>query len=107
MRATWNFLAAGHGKGPAGGIGAVIKRTADLLISNGKDIPDAICLFESLQNHTSVQMYYVTADDIKDEEQYLSTSLAPIPGTMKIHQLTTTKNTRNNTLSTRLILFPS
>lgn len=53
-RVTWNFLEAGHGKGPADGIGAAIKRRADDIIARGRDIPDARVLFDELtQKSTS------------------------------------------------------
>lgn len=35
---TWNYLKAGHGKGAPDGIGAVCKRTADRMVSEGKDV---------------------------------------------------------------------
>ena len=39
---TWNFTEAGHcGKGAPDGIGAVLKRTADQIVSQGRDIPNA------------------------------------------------------------------
>ena len=38
---TWNFLEAGHGKGAPDGIGGVIKRTADTLVTHGGDIETA------------------------------------------------------------------
>ena len=31
----WNFSGAGHGKSPADGVGASIKRSADKLVANG------------------------------------------------------------------------
>ena len=40
----WNFLEAAHGKGAADGIGAVVKRTADRLVSQGTSIPNAAAL---------------------------------------------------------------
>jgi len=36
---TWNFWEASHGKGPADGIDAVLKRSADKLVRQGVDIP--------------------------------------------------------------------
>jgi hypothetical protein len=42
--ATWNYLEAGHGKGAADGVGGVLKRSADRIVSHGKDLPDAVCL---------------------------------------------------------------
>uniref|UniRef100_UPI00358EC36B uncharacterized protein n=1 Tax=Myxine glutinosa TaxID=7769 RepID=UPI00358EC36B len=35
---THNFLEAGHGKGPADGIGAAIKCTADRIVTHGQDV---------------------------------------------------------------------
>lgn len=35
---TWNYTEAGHGKGAADGVGAVIKRTADFEVNHGTDI---------------------------------------------------------------------
>jgi hypothetical protein len=48
-KATWNFTAAGHDKGAPDGVGGTIKCTADVLISEGKDIPNARCLFDTLK----------------------------------------------------------
>jgi len=36
---NWSFLEAGHGKGPADGVGATMKRTADSQVARGTDIP--------------------------------------------------------------------
>ena len=38
IRATWDFLEAGHGKGPCDGFGASVKRSADMDIKQGKCI---------------------------------------------------------------------
>ncbi|OWR42782.1 hypothetical protein KGM_211517 [Danaus plexippus plexippus] len=37
-RITWNYTEAGHGKGAPDGVGAVLKRTADKMVSYGRDI---------------------------------------------------------------------
>ena len=47
---SWNFSEAGHGKGAAYGVGGVLKRTADDIISRGQDLPDAATLFHALVN---------------------------------------------------------
>lgn len=39
---TWSFFEAGHGKGPADGIGGYLKRSADDIVARGEDIPTAI-----------------------------------------------------------------
>lgn len=36
VRATWDYLEAGHGKGPCDGLGASVKRSADNAIKQGK-----------------------------------------------------------------------
>ncbi|KAJ3605026.1 hypothetical protein NHX12_027077 [Muraenolepis orangiensis] len=46
VRVTWNFLEAGHGKGPADGVGAAVKRTADALVAKGMDIQNGAKLYE-------------------------------------------------------------
>ncbi|KAI4811884.1 hypothetical protein KUCAC02_014755 [Chaenocephalus aceratus] len=40
-RGTWNFFEASHGKGAPDGVGGLLKRTADRLVSQGHDIPSA------------------------------------------------------------------
>ncbi len=72
IKSTWNFLAAGHGKGPADGIGAVVKRTADRLVARG----------------------------IEEEDKYIPSDLRVVPGTMKIHQMSTNET---ETLSYRVL----
>lgn len=85
---TWNFLEAGHGKGPADGIGAAVKRRADDLIAQGKDIPNAQVLFSELQQQTSpIQLFYVEPEDIESMDTHLPAELQTIRGTMKIHQV--------------------
>lgn len=39
-KGTWNFFEANHGKGAPDGVGGVLKRIADDLVSKGTDIPD-------------------------------------------------------------------
>ena len=46
QRITWNFLKAGHGKGPADGISAVVKQQADSLVGKGIDLPNGKVLYE-------------------------------------------------------------
>ena len=83
--ANWNFLEAGHGKGPADGIGAVIKRSADAAVLNGADITNASSLCEALT--TTVNLSIVTEEEVLDIEKTLPADLRPIPETMKIHQV--------------------
>ncbi|WAR00131.1 hypothetical protein MAR_024503, partial [Mya arenaria] len=46
---TWNFTETGHGKSVADGVGGTVKRTADRIVANGKDINDVTALFENVR----------------------------------------------------------
>lgn len=87
-RVTWNFLEAGHGKGPADGIGAAVKRRADDLIARGKDIPDARVLLEELkQQKSATELFYIEPDAVEAMDVHVPSELQTIRGTMKIHQV--------------------
>lgn len=45
---TWNFVEASHRKRAPDGVGGVLRRTADQLVSHGRDIHNAMDLFEAL-----------------------------------------------------------
>ena len=49
-KATWNYSEASHGKGAPDGIGEAVKRQADKLLYQKKDIPDALKLYALLHN---------------------------------------------------------
>lgn len=49
----WLYTEAGHGKGPADGIGGAIKRTADGFISTGRTIQNASDLANVLADRNS------------------------------------------------------
>lgn len=85
--ATWNFLEAGHGKGAADGIGGALKRKADRLVSEGKDIPDAESLYQALIPNSTIKLYLVSEDEIRSVDNRVPSQLHPISETMKIHQV--------------------
>ena len=85
VHVTWNFLEAGHGKGAPDGIGGVIKRTADGVVSAGNDIVSAEALVEKLKEKTTVYMELVTQRDIQVFDKV--PDLKPVDGAMKIHQV--------------------
>lgn len=62
---TWNFLAPGHGKGAADGIGGAIKRNADDAVARGKSVLSAAD-FIRVNSGSKVRMWEVTADDISE-----------------------------------------
>ena len=81
---NWSFLEAGHGKGAADGIGGVLKRTADRIVAQGADLPNAKAVFECLSRNTNVCLFYVTDTDVSNMDDYLNkVILRPIPGTIK------------------------
>lgn len=47
---TWNFWEAGHGKGPADGIGGLVKRTCDRAVAMGEDVTNAAGFIKTISN---------------------------------------------------------
>ena len=88
-KVVWNFLEAGHGKGAADGIGAVAKRTADRLISQGTSISTPPTLYRALIPHTTVKLYYVEDDEFCHTRAIFKSINIPetLPNTMRLHQL--------------------
>ena len=87
---TWNFFEASHGKGAPDGVGAALKRTADMLISHGQDIKDARELFNALlETNTSIKLFFVNSETVEQALERMPSNLTAVPGTMRIHQLVT------------------
>jgi len=64
--ASWDYMEAGHGKGAPDGIGAVLKRTADRLVSSGRDMASADVVFDALNSTQShIKLFFVTDDEIQ------------------------------------------
>jgi len=81
-------------------VGGCIKRTADRMVLNGADIPDASALYNILRiSESAVKVYYVDEEDV--QKLNCPKSLSPITGTMKLHQLWTSsrKNISHRNLS--------
>ncbi len=87
-KTTLNFLEAGHRKGPADGIGAAIKRTADEIVAKGTDLPDGEVFYEALSKQQSkIKLFHITEKDISEKDMLLPEHLGTVHGTMKIHQV--------------------
>ena len=86
--ATWNFTESGHGKSAADGIGGTVKRTADRLVANGIDIPDAksFCTHAD-QQLRNVRVLFVEDSEIERKSKLVPSSLQTVKGTMKLHQV--------------------
>ena len=79
----FNFLEAGHGKGAADGIGAVIKRTADGYVNQGGDVTGSDDLIMALESKgTSVELE-ITEHQIKEIDDDLPISVKSIAKTMR------------------------
>jgi hypothetical protein len=81
----WNFTEAGHGKGPADGVGAAIKRLADRCVLSGQEITDAVSLKCALEALTTVKLFVVGPNDFISLSD--TANIPPFPGTMQVHQL--------------------
>lgn len=66
-----------------------MKRTADKLVSNGRDIPDAHELYKALRETSTVKLFFVTSDTVDKAIERMPINIAPVPGTMKLHQVVT------------------
>jgi hypothetical protein len=72
VSATWDFLEAGHGKGPADGIGGSLKKQAEISVKRGELISSAsdFCKWSEKQSG-SVKCLLVSALDIKNAERQI------------------------------------
>ena len=95
-RTTWNFLESGHGKGPADGIGAAIKRNADAYIASSNNVAgenraivDAATMYRALiRQGTTLDLFLIDEEEFQASSAQLR-SMNPnrVPGTMKLHQV--------------------
>ena len=79
-----NYSEAGHGKGPAYGVGAAIKRLADNMVLSGKGIPDGSAMFKSIRHHTSVKLFLMERDAIASLPRCRQPAVV---GIIKVHQI--------------------
>ncbi|CAH2096342.1 unnamed protein product [Euphydryas editha] len=87
-RISWNYTEAGHGKGAPDGVGAVLKRTADRMVSYGRDIGDFDSFCEVLkENVENIIIKIVKEDSIKKKETLIPKNLKPFRGTLSVHQV--------------------
>ncbi len=81
---TWNFFEASHGKGAPDGMGGALKRTADMMVTNGRDIPDAHELYKALLETTTVKLFFVAVEKAMER---MPGQIPPVPSTMKTCQV--------------------
>lgn len=90
--ATWSFFEAGHGKGPADGVGGTLKRLADKQVAFGNDLADVNQFYEQMVNKTDVQLFVVNEKAIEDIGKSIPQNVQPMVGTMSVHQVLTDKS---------------
>ncbi len=87
---SWNFFEASHSKGAPDDVGGALKRTADMMVAKGRDIPDAHELFKALtETNTTVKLFFVKSEDIESAMKKMPKHIPAVPGTMRIHQVIT------------------
>lgn len=89
---TWNFFESGHGKGAADGVGGMLKRVADRIISCGGDIADADDFFRQLKDKTKVKLYLISESEIDKIRKAIPNKIPVLKGTLSVHQMVTTGN---------------
>ena len=72
---AWNFFEASHGKDAPGGVGGLLKRTADRLVSHGKDIPNAELFFNALDAKLAIKLFYINEDNVAEAVKNLQEGL--------------------------------
>lgn len=90
FKASWNYMEAGHGKGPCDPIGGTAKRKADHVVKNGKVvIQDAIDFFEWSKNDSSaIKYFFLSCEEYEASEKFLQAmcqNVQTVVGTMKVH----------------------
>lgn len=92
----WHYSESGHGKGAPHGIGGCLKRTADNLVGQGKDIQNFDVLFEQLrENCKEIKCNAISSSDISEKDCLLPVHLKPLKGTMAIHELVWKRDNEN------------
>lgn len=88
---SWNYTEAGHGKGAPDGVGATLKRTADRMVAQNKDVESFESFTKALNDNISgIYMESISEHDIlqiKTENEECMTMLPTFKGTMKVHQI--------------------
>ncbi len=83
--ASWTFSESGHGKGAPDGVGAALKRSADLAVLSGANIESAQQLQSSLTT-TKIEIHVVNSSAINEEEKVIPKVLPAIPKCSEVHQ---------------------
>lgn len=106
QKITYNFSETGHGKGPADGIGASIKRTLDDAVKYNQDITNLDQVLSVLkEKEKSVYISTVSLEEIKSVDKILPLKLKNFKGTMQVHQYYWNRNDKMNVYFNSLSCF--
>ena len=89
--ASWNYMEAGHGKGPCHPIGGTAKRKADLAVKNEKaiiqDAKDFYQWAKTTEDASSIKFTFFPSEEYEKAASFLDqacTGISTVTGTMKI-----------------------
>jgi hypothetical protein len=90
IKAQWNYLESGHGKGPCDGLGASVKRAADMAIKQGKaSIQNGKDFYHwaTTERGSKVKYVYYGQEDYDEAKIILDSKekCIPVSGTFKLH----------------------
>lgn len=83
----WHYSESGHGKGAPDGIGGYIKRHADRLVAQGKDISNLAEMVEVFNGSSKVKVLGLDKNAILKINTLLPINLPTFKGTMKCHEI--------------------
>lgn len=91
----WHYSEAGHGKGAPDGIGGCLKRTADRLVAEGKDVTNCKAMMELLTKEVkNIKIMEMDETLLKHIDQFLpdQKKVRVFKGTMQIHEVVWVRN---------------
>lgn len=87
--ATWDYLEAGHGKGPCDGVGGSIKRSADIAVKKGTTIISSAKDFfswASRNEESAITALYINAGNIEAGKRHIKNATL-VKGISKVHSV--------------------
>jgi hypothetical protein len=87
ITATWDYMEAGHGKGPCDGVGGSVKRSADIAVKSGETITSASDFYLwATRTKKNISFLFVTPEEVKSAEKNLKNATF-VKGVSNIHSL--------------------
>lgn len=88
IRAVWNWLESGHGKGPCDGVGGSMKRLADRIVRTNTTIQDASDFYNYVSKESDkVELIYITEQQVNQIKSEIDAwECKPVKGLMQMHE---------------------